>query len=68
MKSKKVVSEGRKCKENAKGNARKCLDVVSVFYCTMMEHHAGVPVTKAQEAALHKDGVYTRAKSLGPVL
>jgi len=34
----------------------------------MTEHHTDVLVTKAQEAALHTDGVFTRAKPLGPVL
>lgn len=46
---------------------RKSLDVVSLFFCIIMEHHAGV-LSKAQETTPHKDGVYTRAKPLGPVL
>lgn len=43
--------------------ARKSLDTVSVFFYTIMEHQAGVLVTKAQE-----NGVFIRAKPLGPVL
>lgn len=60
MKSKKVLSEGRATKQG------KSLDVVSLFFCTIMEHHAGV-LSKAKETTPHKDGVYTRAKPLGPV-